>query len=210
MKVDPRFLDRVFSPFSRRGASTHDICRKANLKVTVAGKLVRRVGNDVRIADRIKIKSIFIVAVPFRVTRRRGGSRGVTRGCSVYKLRLLTTRSGSLGTRVMRVLLASSNTGIAITGGNERTIRRFRDGPRKAFSTVLVSIVVPIVSNVTTAGTVHTVSETSTGAVPVVTVATGTFRRSTGEYLTTNVATRLTGPFRVRSIRGAVIRYYKG
>lgn len=82
----------------------------------------------------------------------------------------------------------------------------FEGGEPKRFSTVLVSVVVPIVGKCRTTGVVHSLSERSTGIVPVVTVATGTFARSGVETGRTKVSRRVTGPISKGLLMGIVGR----
>lgn len=207
VNVAPRFLARVCRPFTRRNSSTHDGFRKANVNVSVIGSLVSVVNNAVRVSDRINTKDAFGIRVPLSVSGGpRTGRHTSGRACdySLTNVGILLTRSGRLGTRVTRTLLRDRNVIMAHTTSNGGTISLCIDHPTNDFSTVLVSVVVPNVSNCRTAHTVHLDRGTSTTSVPVVTLATGTFGRSTGTTRSTNVGTRLPGPLSFGGLGGVL------
>lgn len=212
VKVHGRSRRVLFSSFRHISLGGGHHVRKANLNLAVSGGFIGVVKKAVNMRDRCKGKDGFC----FYVSRAVVSSAPVSRvGCrrqrgdiidgrtrdlfATRSTRVLLMSSGSLGLLITRRLLGPLRLRVSATRGKGSTITVMR---RQRCSLMLVSRVVPIVSNVRTAGTVQTLPRPRCRGLPIVTLATGTVMGTRGRFTGTNVGKFITGPVSFRVVYG--------
>lgn len=220
--VRPRGIKHIFRHFTGLGGRT----RNAKLKLSVYGSVIRQLNKGVAIGSRFKMKAAFGFALPCgvvggiasaarnvrsslssrssRLSRssrpsslaRRPSGRAPRRRVPRGRTYVLVTRSASDGCSLLGTVL-NGGCQLIRTRSNVRTIVVCsRIGP----SLVLVSVGVPGLSKLRTAGVVHRLST----AIPVIIRDTCTCPRSRGTTGRTKYDSFVSGPV-IRSRLGGVL-----
>lgn len=216
IKVPRDGLSRVFRHFSRTSGTHNTCCRKANVKLTLSGRVVDLRRKRVCTRDPRKGKTIF--AVRLRLNGRRCGPSRISfcvnkRAIDIPRTRSISTSTNGRDRRrgrrpissslpailVMRSggslygvlgLRLRSGFGVCVTGSNIRKL----GGMRLCRPSVMIaSRVVPGVSKVRVLRHVH--GSFRVDRVPIVVLATGNGSRTGAGTVDVKTGTCVVGPF---------------
>lgn len=171
MGMKPEFVSRMFQPYVR--APESEGTPGSGLGMTIAKRLVDRMGGCIDVQSRWGKGTRFTVRVPLERTAERPGERSAVPEKPLKGEHILLAEDNALCAQIAVRLLGHAGAQVACAQNGQEAVRRFASVPPGRFSVVLLDLRMPVLDGFGAARAIRALPRADAADVPILALTAG-------------------------------------
>lgn len=171
------FLQHIFDDYTREENAVETMKDGAGLGMSIAKKLVDRMGGTIKVKSRLNIGSRFEVEIPFKISDEYKISipEEVKADDDLEGIRILLVEDNDTGREIIRYMLNEKGILVDEAANGMEGVRMYENAPCGTYAMILMDVMMPVMDGIEAAESIRKSKKDDAATIPVIALTANAF-----------------------------------